>query len=231
MQTKDLDIVYFVKDGVYNEELIYSLRSVCENMPYRRIWIFGGCPVGIVPDVHVRVDQEGNTKWDRVHAMLQLACENKELSDNFILFNDDFFVMQPMDKIETVHRGLLEDHVKTLGKGAYANLLNGIDNELKGRGITPYSYELHTPFVYNKKKLLKLLKANPDLRCTRTMYGNIYKIGGTRTSDVKIFSSHPNFDYRYSALLSTDDSVVNINNDAWRWLKKQFPKKCKYENR
>lgn len=230
MNTKDLDIVYFIKDGRFNEEFRYSIRSVCKNMPYRRIWVFGGCPRSIVPDVRVRVEQEGKTKWDKVHAMFKMAAENKEISDNFILMNDDFFIMKPMEKIEPIHRGLLEDHVKVLGTGQYRRMLEGIDAELKKRGETSYSYELHTPFVYNKKKLLKLLNDNPDLRCTRTMYGNIYKIGGKRASDVKIFSSTPNFDYKNSPLLSTDDPMVKPTCDTWRYIMKQFPGQCKYEN-
>lgn len=229
MNTEDMDVVYFIKDGIHNEEFRHSLRSVCKNMPYRRIWVFGGCPKNIVPDVRIRVEQEGKTKWDKVHSMFKLACENKELSDNFILFNDDFFVMKPVEKIETIHRGLMEDHVKVLGAGPYARMLKGIGEELKKRGKTTYSYELHTPFVFNKKKLLKLLNDNPDLRCTRTMYGNIYKIGGKKASDVKIFSSRPGFDFKNSTFLSTDDSVIKPNNDAWRFIMKQFPGACKYE--
>lgn len=229
MKTEDMDIVYFIKDGLQNEEFRYSLRSVCKNMPHKRIWVFGGCPRSIVPDVRIRVEQEGKTKWDRVHAMFKLACENKELSDDFILFNDDFFVMKPVEKIETIHRGLLEEHTEKLGKGPYRSLLEGIDDELKHRGLSTYSYELHTPFVFNKKKLLKLLNDNPDLRCTRTMYGNTYKIGGKRASDVKIFSSKPSFDYKSTTFLSTDDTVINRDNEAWRWIQKQFPHICEYE--
>jgi len=229
MDTKDLDVVYFVKDGTRNEEFRYSLRSICKNMPHGRVWVFGGCPLNIIPDVRVRVKQEGKTKWDKVHGMLKLACENKELSDNFILFNDDFFIMKPINKIETYYRGLLEDHVKVLGKGPYSRMLSGVDKELKKRGLSTYSYELHVPFVFNKKKLLKLLNKNPGLRCTRTMYGNTYRIGGERRSDVKIFSATPGFDYKNLDMLSTDDPIVSVNNDAWRWLKKQFPKGCEYE--
>ena len=61
------------------------------------------------------------------------------------------------------------------------------------------------------------------------MYGNTYKIGGKRASDVKIFSANPGFDYKKSAFLSTDDSVINRNNDAWRWIQKQFPEECEHE--
>lgn len=229
MNTKDLDVVYFVKDGISNEEFRYSLRSICKNMPFARVWVFGGCPTNIVPDVRIRVNQEGKTKWDRVHAMFKLACENKELSDNFILFNDDFFIMKPMDRIETYYRDTLENHVDVLGKGPYRNLLASIDEELKRRRLGTKSYELHIPFIFNKNKLLKLINDNPDLRCTRTMYGNTYKIGGEKRDDVKVFSNKPDFDYKNSDMLSTDDSVIRPDNEFWKWVKKQFPKACKYE--
>lgn len=229
METKSLDIVYFVKDGIHNEEFRYSLRSVCKNMKFNRVWVFGGCPKNIVPDVRIRVEQKGKTKWDRVRNMFMMACENKELTDDFVLFNDDFFVMKPIDEIKPLYRSSLEEHVGVLGKGPYANLLKDIEAELKNRGATTYSYELHTPFVFNKKKLLKMLKENPDQHCARTMYGNLYKIGGEKHSDVKIFSSTPAFDYKNSELLSTDDSVINVNNDAWRYITKQFQGNCKYE--
>ena len=221
-----MDIVYFVKDGRVNEELRYSIRSVCKNMKYDRVWIFGGCPYGIVPDVHVRVRQNGKNKWDNVKKMLKMAAENKELSDDFILFNDDFFIMKPLEKVEPIYRAKLKDHLRALPRGAYANLLR---NCLTKLGEEAISYELHTPFVYNKKKLLKLIEKTPDLHCTRTLYGNTYKVGGIKHSDVKVFNSRPAFDYKNSALLSTDDGVVNINNDVWRFIKRTFPEKCKYE--
>ena len=38
MNTKDLDIIYFVKDCFINEELRFSLRSVAKNLPHRKVW-------------------------------------------------------------------------------------------------------------------------------------------------------------------------------------------------
>lgn len=225
-----LDVVYFVKDGYVNEEFRYSLRSVCQNMQYNRVWVFGGCPNTITPDVHIRVEQTGKTKWDRVRNMFLMACENKELTDDFILFNDDFFIMQPMEKVEPLYRCTLAEHLKVLGEGQYRNLLVESKERLEGMGATTLSYELHVPFVFNKQKLLKMLTEHPDWHCTRTMYGNIYGIGGEKHADVKAFNSRPSFDYESSPLLSTDDSVVNINNDVWNYIGKQFRGACKYEH-
>lgn len=232
LSTANLDIVYFVKDSPRNEELRYSLRSAVKNMSYKRIWIFGGCPANIVPDIHVRAVQEGITKWDKVRNMYLLACENKELTDNFIMFNDDFFVMQPTIYIEPLYRCSLEEHIKILEPSKptpYSKLLRNAQQTLERWGCPTLSYELHTPFIFNKKKLLKMLENFPDAHCCRTMYGNLYNVGGRQSSDVKIFSSKTELDYKNLQFLSTDDSVVNINNDVWRWLKKQFPKKCEYE--
>ena len=229
MDTAKLDVVYFVKDGVKNEELRYSLRSICQNMKFNRVWILGGCPQNIVPDVRVRVTQTGKTKWDKVRNMYKMVCNNKEITEDFIMFNDDFFVMQPTDFLEPLYRCSLSDHIKILEPtkpSAYSRLLRSCRETLTGE---PLSYELHTPFIFSKKKLLTVLNSFPTQHCTRTMYGNIYSIGGRRTNDVKIFNIHPSFNYKSSQFLSTDDPIININNDIWRWIQKQFPKKCVYE--
>lgn len=229
MNTKDLDIVYFVKDGLNNEELRLSLRSVDLNMPHKRVWIFGGCPTNIVPDVRVRVNQTGHTKWDKVRNMYKMVCENKEITDNFIMFNDDFFVMKPTDFLVPLYRGTLAEHIKVLEANrpsAYSNLLKAVLHRFNGE---PLSYELHVPFIFNKDKLLRLINSFSDIRCTRTVYGYTYNIGGEKASDVKVFSAKPSFDYKNTQFLSTDDPIVNINNDVWRWLQKQFPYKSKWE--
>lgn len=235
METKGLDVVYFVKDTPTNEELRYSIRSVVQNMPYRKIWIFGGHPNMITPDIHVRAKQVGATKWDNVREMFRLACENKELTDNFILFNDDFFIMKPTTKIEPMYRSSLEEHISIIENAqwkkptAYTKLLRSADKVLADMGKTRHSYELHVPFIFNKKKLLKLINDYPEQHCTRTFYGNLYNIGGKQHRDVKIFSDKPSFDYKESQFLSTDDSVIHVNNNAWRYIRKQFPKHVYYE--
>lgn len=231
MDTTNLDIIYFVKDRPRNEELRYSLRSVDINMPHKRVWIFGGCPTNIIPDVRVRVNQVGKTKWDNVRSMYRMVCENKEVTDNFIMFHDDFFVMEPTDRIIPLYRCTLDEHIKILepqGPTAYSKLLRGCRDAIKGD--VALSYEIHTPFIFNKELLLNVINAFPDYHAIRTIYGNLYYAGQSeRSNDPKIFDSKPAFGYKSSQFLSTDDPVININNDIWRWLQKQFPKKCKYE--
>lgn len=235
MDAKELDIVYFVKDTPRNEELRYSLRSVVKNMRYNRVWVFGGCPINVIPDVRVRTVQDGHTKWDNVRNMYLMACKNKEITDNFIMFNDDFFVMQPTDYIETLYRCDLDKHIEILESNfnnrpsSYTKLLRQASTKLKEIDEPCLSYELHIPFIFNKKKLFKMLEKFPDIHCCRTMYGNLYEVGGRQSGDVKIFSSKTKLDYKNLQFLSTDDSVVNVNNDIWRYIRNQFKQKCEYE--
>ena len=231
MDTANLDIVYFVKDTPHNEEFRYSLRSVDKNIPHKRVWVFGGCPLNIVPDVRVKVAQTGRTKWDRVRNMYHMVCENKEITDDFIMFHDDFFVMQPTSHIIPLHRCTLDGHIEILEPRKpteYSRLLRKCRATLGGDNLL--SYELHTPFIFNKQKLLDILERYPDLHCNRTIYGNLYYSEVSKPhNDVKIFSIKPEFDYKNSQFLSTDDPIVNVNNDIWRWLQKQFPKKSEFE--
>ena len=204
-------------------------------MPHRRVWIFGGCPRNILPDIHVRVEQKGKTKWDKVHSMFLMACQNKELADNFIMFNDDFYVMRPTTYIPTLYRCSLEGHIRRIEEAfhnrqsRYTLLLRKSLDDLNKSGLPTLSYELHTPFVFNKPQLLNMLRTHPDWHCTRTMYGNLYNIGGMESDDVKIFSSNTDLDYKNLRFLSTADSVININNDIWRYIRNQFVRKCRYE--
>lgn len=116
------DIVYFVKDSPTNEELRYSLRSLA-NFPHGRVWFYGGCPDGLKPDQHIYVKQDQDNKWQNVNMMLRMVCSNDEVSKDFWLFNDDFFVMEKVEKPTNYHNGDLYKRIVQL--------------EDKHSGITP----------------------------------------------------------------------------------------------
>ena len=93
------DVVYVLKDATYNEEFIYSLRSVCKYFDYRRVCIYGTQPKNVKVDCYHHIIQSGWTKWDRVQNMLTTICQNKNITPYFWLFNDDFYVMEEPEKL------------------------------------------------------------------------------------------------------------------------------------
>ena len=105
------DIVYILKEDIGAEELRYSLRSVQANFPHRRVWFFCGCPDGITPDGYVRFKQTGRNKWQKSTSTFRKIAETDAVSDDFWLFNDDFFVMQKVIDLPYMIRGSLTDRV------------------------------------------------------------------------------------------------------------------------
>lgn len=222
------DIVYFVKDTKSNEELRYSLRSL-KNFPHRKVWFYGGCPDGLKPDHHISVVQDQPTKWQNIFKMYKMACQNDDITDDFWLFNDDFFVMKKVKKGPNWFNGDLYKRVVTLedkhsGFTPYSQQLRYTLQELEGMGCDTVNYALHIPMLMNRKKGLELTKIidGPMIRCA---YGNYFKVGGTEHSDVKIDSCDKL--YKDGEYLSTNDK--SFAGAVGKQIADLFPEKCKYE--
>ena len=160
------------------------------------------------------------------------------MSPDFILMNDDFFVVRPVDEIETMHRGpvslLLADIRAQVGLSQYALGMRETLRVLSARGIAePVSYALHTPMVMNKYRLLSTLDTcdrirDPKVKATdlRTMYGNLWAIGGRQVDDVKI--------HRHRSELTWDAPYVSTAPETWNssrtdFIRDLFPDPCRYE--
>ena len=235
MQTKNLDVVYFVS-AFPKGDLLYSIRSVAKNLQFNQLWIYGGIRNNIRPDRYVRImNQKGGDKWEKVRSMYREVCLNDEITDDFIMFHDDFFMMKPINKIEPIYRCSFESHIKAIEDKfgervvSYSNLLKNACRTLENANKSTLSYELHTPFVFNRKKLLEILEKYPNCHCIRSIYANYYKIGGKQHHDVKIFDNNPDFDYKNEKMLSTDDKITIAGNECWDYIRSQFPEQCRFE--
>jgi len=229
-----MDFVYICKDG-NNEELRYSIRSVVESFPYSNIWIIGGKPDWYIGN-YIEIDQSQN-KYKNAVENLKNICSSSQISNSFILMNDDFYIIDKIDSIKTFHGGYLLDKINLYQKlnsnSNYTRKLNATYKRLKGIGIDdPLDYELHIPMVMEKEKLQEVLNNN-DQFLWRSMYGNIFKVGGSEMKDVKVYGSGPlvpksyNLNVDNHTFLSSADSSFNI---IWnKILKVKFKQKTKFE--
>ena len=185
------DIVYIIKDDLPTTELKYSLRSVEANFPHRLVWFVGGKPDTLKPDRMLRHPQTGPTKWDKIKSSMLEVVKQDELSDEFFLFNDDFFVMKPFEgKFVNYIDRLLEDRIQDFYKergslNRYAFSLWHTENELKLRGQSTHNFEVHIPMLLNKSKALEILSEYeaPQLR---SLYGNVSGCEVIDRPDVKV---------------------------------------------
>lgn len=222
------DIVYFVKDSESNEELRYSLRSL-KNFPHRKVWFYGGCPKGLQPDHHIYVKQDKENKWKNVSTMLDLACRNNHITKDFWLFNDDFFIMEKIDKPRNYYRGDLYKRIVQLedktGITPYSQLLRDCSKECESLGVTTKDFSLHIPLKINRINML-CLRNMTDFEGFRSLYGNAYTNTKCTMNDCKITSLTK--EYKGGCYLSTEDKAFR-DGVVGKQIREIFPEKCRYE--
>lgn len=226
------DIVYVNRDGE-NPELRYSLRTLV-NVDHGAVWIIGGAPSWINPDtVQHRKRMQGGTPYSSTRGHIKAACDTPEISDPFLLWNDDFFAMRHIGTVPVYHRGpltsVLEKHatVKTpWGKGLRetAALI-----EKRGLLTDALSYDVHLPLVIHKAEMreaLRLAKSvHTDAIHLRTLYGVVADLGGEEHHDPKLMRRSDPFP-RGAWLSSSDDTFRSTVEPVLRYL---FPDKSPYE--
>ena len=232
MNLSDMDIVYFVKESATNEELRYSLRSVDKNFPHRHVWFIGGKPSGLEPDRWIHLVQNQSTKWDNTSMLLKTACKTPEVSDEFVLFNDDFFVMKPVDSLPYYSDGTIERRVKQLQSkynrdSSYSSRLQQTAKMLKESGFPTISYAVHFPIIINKAEMLQTFERFPNGLMWRSIYGNHHRKPAVTVQDCKIndLNRAPS---KEAVFLSTQD-VTFRSGSVGRYIRSSFLDKCKYE--
>lgn len=216
-----MNFIYICRNGE-NEELRYSIRSVLHFYPDARIHIFGGKPRWYSGE-YTEVKDSG-TKFDNINKCYEAICSS-HIKD-FILMNDDFYILdKPSGFI--FYDGYIEDkiekHTQQHGLSKYSRILSDANKKLKKMGIQkPLNYDVHTPMMFNTKLLSDIIDIS---YAPRSIYGNIYNIGGEKMSDVKIYRHTDNIHINGYFLSSEDNSFNKINN----LLQNKFSKPSIYE--
>lgn len=190
--TKPMDIVYVVKYGNFNPELRMSLRTLQNfKFPVNNVILAGYCPEWASNVLSLPVTQVPHAPFSNTTRILMAVCSDPRVSDNFILMNDDFFINQPITEIPVLHRGKLKDHLHDIHtSSAYGEGMRNAYDYLLYKGVRePLNYDLHVPMVINKDKMLKVLNDIGDAHShKRSVYGNLYNLGGKEMADVKIYN-------------------------------------------
>lgn len=228
-----MDFVYICRDGE-NEELRYSIRSVLNSFPEAIIWLVGGKP-DWYSGGYIRVEQNQN-KYSNALKNLEVLCNSEQIPNNFILMNDDFYIIKQIKTIDQFYNGTLSDKIdrftKITGSSMYIKKLITTNKKLIELGIkSPLDYELHIPMPMEKDKLLKIIKDYPEC-LWRSMYGNIANVGGSQMEDVKVYINRrhlarSNEITENSIFLSTEDTALKTMLD--KILRNLVPNPSIYE--
>ena len=214
-----MDLVYICRNGE-NEELRYSIRSAVKNLPHDKIWVVGGKPDWYTGN-YIQVNQT-RSKYSNARNNLKAICASNEISESFILMNDDFYIINKVDSVPYMYSGTLDERIQVredlFSGNSYTGLLrqtlNGIFRKTKA---TVLDYELHVPMIMEKKKLSKVLMFSG---LWRSVYGNTFNVGGIKIRDVKVYNKNNKFysngydinNLEYDYLSSNDDSFEEVKN-------------------
>lgn len=233
--TKNLDVVYCLKNSINNEELRYSLRSL-RNLPHRDVWIVGGAPPQWVKGVkYLPFDNDCATKWDNTRTALQMICKCKDVTSDFIWFNDDFYVLSPIQELQYHYDRTLGERAidtispKTHSMSKYGHRLVQTSMELSDHHKSTRNFELHCPIIYNKKKMLSCLKKYPNSVLPRSLYCNEYEINAVENDDYKIEDLQHKI-RKGSPFASTSDKSFS-SGEIGRQVRGIFPMPSEYEDR
>lgn len=225
------DIVIPVKAGGDHENLRYVLRSIEANWPHGQVWIIGEKPTWARGIRHIPVKSQRTLKYDRIAEVWEtIANPRFKISQQFVWFNDDIFVMKRIEDMANRYGPSLK---RGNARNYYERSLNTTHNLIAKREDAPADikdYDLHTPFIAWRKDIDMVRKTTPrsaGLFQYRSMIGNLGRYGGIGSADVKV--------YEPDEEPTGTEQFISITDKTWkdgaagRFIRQAFTKKSRYE--
>ena len=168
-----MDLVYLFKGGS-KTELFLSIKSVWNFLKgYRHIYVVGDHVD--FPTVKVLMSlQNGTSRYNNSYLKIVDACNHPDISNNFILMNDDFIFLKPVhvNDLPTYYlKGGIED-LSTNLKDTRHSLFKSTVDYLKSQNKPLNHFDVHFPMIINKKKFLSM-PSDKDY-AYRSLYGNLF---------------------------------------------------------
>jgi hypothetical protein len=213
-----MDVLYPLGTGsLYrNYELRLSLRSL-RHIDHDRVFIIGSHELKWLQRLTF-------IKYPDVKKFKQLSVINKilfmcrpesELSEDFILMNDDFYFLQKQAvKSFCGFQSLPELRIK-YPDSSYGRAIETTIMLLISRKLPDVNYEIHYPIILNKTKFRDLfssinLQSGPVVY--RSIYGNTYSLSAEPTIDFKIYNYMDFYKKKDAFFISTDTIIPELYN-------------------
>lgn len=179
-----MDVLYYIGTGSMhnNEELRYSLRALekhCQDVD--NVWVVGNKPPFLNNNVKYVWVEDGE-HWYHNSIKKIVAAIEAGISDNFLLMNDDFFMLEDFSAKDypAYHRGNIKEEYDT----EWHTVLSNTKKLLEKDGVSFRHYGVHCPMVINGKNFISLDKYFGEKIDFRCVYGN-YFCKGRKVSDCK----------------------------------------------
>lgn len=205
-----VDVVYVYRRNPLTgsdceSELFWSLRSVAKHLKgVGRIWIIGDFPLfKRYPGVEYTVIPASDpfqTSQHNVRSKLLKIVHCSEISDLFLLMNDDFFILRDLEarSIPMYRSGTIQQHIDwrecNNPNSPYVGALKDTQRELERAGHPTVDFEVHVPAPL-RRSILKEVVGDDEYNWSgqwgllpRSLYGNFAGFKGSPMMDVKVDS-------------------------------------------
>lgn len=137
----------------YNE-LRYTLRSIDQYFPHRNIYLIGEKPSWVHNVIHIPMNDIPGRKAFSIFRKMMAAAKLPEVSDPFISWSDDTYLMQPITEIKDWYSG-------TLAHWAKANIHNQYKT-IVARTWKMFPdglfFNVHAPCAYQKDRFIDMAR-------------------------------------------------------------------------
>lgn len=223
-----MDVVYILGSGsVWNDnEIRYSLRSLYDNVfDLGTVFVVGERPDWLANVNHVPVPDSYPEKWQNAFLKVRHACTLPELSEEFLLMNDDFYFTQPQRAAD----------YPFFYSGFLPGWRVGTNEILRNYGHSFRNYAVHVPIRLRKTDFLSLpdILDHPHPVSPRSLYGNFFTVGGSVIRDPIITPSMSpqTIEKHFSAFLSISIQSLTARRQTFRdWVQTRFPNPSIYES-
>lgn len=220
-----MDILYPIK---FNRrgypDLARSLRTIHNIKQFiGNVYCAGDSHPGFLKINHLCYpDWYGDKQKTVIHKLLR-ACRDSNISESFILMNDDFFILRQIDTLPWLTFETVGDYITRQREVNPNNkYIDAAVTTSRFVGTDAPSFSIHAPVILERKKVLEL-NDKYDLAQPlhfRTLYGNHYGVDYIKVpGDFKNTTSPKTF-------LSCDDSGATA---AYAIVDKLYPSKSQFE--
>lgn len=235
-----IDVVYILSKGSIwqDNEILYSLRSVEKHLKnFRKVFVIGYKPNFFNQNViEIPYKDIFSNKSRNIMAKIHRAASDERISENFILFNDDYFLLQDTDAPTYPYyynNGIKETMERQFNN--YRYYVKETLQVLKSANKTTLHFDLHKPIVYNKEMFKTMVgEYNWDIPrgyIVKSLYCNHFNLPGTLAQDHKI-----NYPYRGEMLpkVNQNQPMFSIADKALtptmkKYIQNLYPNKSKFE--
>lgn len=231
-----IDVVFCLGNGSHwnDNELKYSLRSIEKHLKnYRDVYVIGNVPRFQYQNIKfIHIIEKSIYPAVNIFRKIETACMTDEISDEFLFFNDDHFLLSDFNatRLPYFYKGYLVSQLSN--PTDYAETVR---NTIAILGDSAKDFDIHTPIIYDKQKFRELMVSfdwnKPHGYCIKSLYCNALGIKGVYETDGK-FTKPKNEDQlrkwvETHKIFSIDDTALtNLVKNRFQLL---YPEKSKYE--